>query len=694
MKYICIIIIGFYSLNLLAQTNPIVHGSELEDRLIYVRSNLQDQADVNSIINILNTASNYCYTGIVLQSNILNYIYDYSGSIDGRVNDTLDSGFGDRWTNLKTILNHAKSLGLDVYPKTANFGASLSILVHNPNLAEGIAIVDAPFVVENINGNLQLVNDPDDNFPLLNGNFNSSDNTGFQHWTVSGYNGTSAFNNVIFNVVENGSNCIKIENPGSFGEGHVNVRQTVSGLQEFREYHISMKIKTQNYSNPGGISVEVFNQERTHYLQWNKPTYRYPDGSIETLPESQDWRTYDMTFNTLDNSELTIEIRNWGGGTGTAWIDDIVITPTKFNNVLKRNDTPIVIKDSAGNTLNENELKNQIVDPLLGRDGWTGNISIWHEQPQVTIPNSSNLANGDKVHISYYTTTTIRNGGIYASLTHPDVSDITDKQLQQLELKYNEGSLDMLKGYFFGHDEIRIHGWDPTSGNNTPGQNLAHNFNAIYNEAKSIDSNIEIMVWNDMFDPYHNAETNEQRGRPYYLVSEDWSNSIGTLPSDVIIVNWVGAPEVENQTDVNNKVLSCQHFSNLGHEQILAGFYDEDTFYTEDWLADLQNNGTQNIRGVMYTTWTGDYSQLASWANALWGGCNFNTCVDYRTINTSDITNDTDYGANIQINSNAVIQNGQSIHFVAGNRICLENGFKYDSNNNGVFEATQGVCPD
>jgi len=691
MKYICIIIIGFYSLNLFAQTNPIVHGFELEDRLVYVRSNLQYQDDVNSIINILNTANDYCYTGIVLESNVLNYIYNYRESIDNRVDHTLDSSFGDRWTNLNTILNHAKSLGLDVYPKTAKFGASLSILVHNPNLAEGIPIVDAPFVVQNIGGNLQLANDPNDNFPLLNSNFNAS-NAEFSHWTVSSYAGTSAFNDVIFNVDDgSGGRCIKIEDPYLFGEGHVNVQQTVSGLQEFREYHISMKIKTQNYSNYKDISVEVFNQDKTQYLQWNKPTHRYPDGRIDTLPRTEDWRTYDMTFNTLDNSELTIAIRNWNGGTGTAWIDDIVITPTKFNNILKRDDTPIVIKDDAGNVLNENELKGSIVDPLLGRDRWTGNISIWHEQPQVIIPNSSNLVNGDKVQISYYTTTRIYNGGMYASLTHPDVYDITNEQLRQLESNFNQGSLDMLKGYFFGHDEIRMHGWDPTSGKNTPGQNLTHNFNTIYNQAKSIDSNVEVMVWNDMFDSYHNAETNEQRGRPYYLVDGYWDNSVGTLPNDVVVVNWIGAPEVNS----NKKVLSCQHFSDLGHEQILAGFYDNDTFYTKDWLADLQNNGTQNIRGVMYTTWTteSDYSQLANWANVLWGGCNFNDCVDYRTINTSDITSDTDYGANIQINSNAVIQNGH-VHFVAGNRICLENGFKYDSNNNGVFEATQGVCPD
>lgn len=44
--------------------------------------------------------------------------------------------------------------------------------------------------------------------------------------------------------------------------------------------------------------------------------------------------------------------------------------------------------------------------------------------------------------------------------------------------------------------------------------------------------NSKIYVWNDMFDPNHNARNN------YYYVETSIANSWLGLPQDVIIMNW------------------------------------------------------------------------------------------------------------------------------------------------------------
>ena len=40
-------------------------------------------------------------------------------------------------------------------------------------------------------------------------------------------------------------------------------------------------------------------------------------------------------------------------------------------------------------------------------------------------------------------------------------------------------------------------------------------------------------VWNDMFDPFHNAVKG-----PYYLVNGPWSGSWEGLSKDVLVMNW------------------------------------------------------------------------------------------------------------------------------------------------------------
>ena len=633
MKYhIILIILSVLKLNYLA-AQPGSVGYSLEERLIFVSSNLENnnpkKTDVADVINILNDAKEFCYTGIVLESNILNYLEGINDYTDAAINS---SAHIDRWTNLNKVLKHAKSLGLTVYPAAAQFGGSHSILVHNPHLSEGIPVIDAKFIIQKTDRGVEIVNDPEDKFPLINGDFEVDDTQktgGFKGWRASTFKGKSSLNSAVFSDVKDGSRCLKIVDPEKFGNGVVNITQRIENLEMFREYEISVRMKTQNFTRSGKVGTGVsairtpVDCSKNSKLQFNSSiTFNESNKTYDGLKANQDWKVFHSTFNTLENDFVVVDIHTVGG-TGTVWIDDLIITPTKFNNVLKRNDTPITIKSKNGVELqNEEKLKDLIVDPLFGRSNW-----IWHQQPAIIIPsNTSGLKPKDKVLITYYTTTGVDNSVPYVSLTHPAVIDLAELQMQQLYTKFNDGDLDMFEGYFFSHDEIRVHGWDITSGNNTPGKNLINNFNALYESAKDIDPKSNILVWSDMFDPFHNAISCEDRGYPYYGVNGGWDDITGKLPNDVVIMNWHGFPN-------RDRVSSGRYFSDRGHSQILAGFYDQ-AFYTRGWLADMKSNSVKEIKGAMYSTFKNDYSKLEEWANYVWGGCSLVENINWTSFSS------------------------------------------------------------
>ncbi len=583
-----IILLLVFAFSANAQPHPIVDGHTLQHRLVRISTNFLVDANLPPALETLTDAAAHCYNGVIIHDSKFGFLEDFT---------TFSNNY---FQNLHTFLDSAKTLGMAVFPETVPFGYSSPILWHNPNLAEGLPVIDAPFVVQGSGSQKILVNLQTDTFDFENPDFEEEptfSQNEFPGWSWQDGPGTVTFWDE--NEAKSGNASARVSNPQDApSPGNARIVQSAQ-VAPFRDYHIRFWVKTQDF-DPAFVNVYILSNTN-RALQFNP---------IQYAP-TQDWTQYDLTFNTLDANTVLLYFGVWNGGSGDLWWDDISIQPTRFNNIVRRAGAPVSLTTPSGNVLLEGVDTDSIFDPLCGVDPWPGAYSIWHEQPLVGVPESSDLVAGDVVLVSYYHTATLNGGQVCAALTEPEVFDITYGQLASIREEFLMA--DLFEGWFLQYDEIRIHNWDEAPSYGSPGDDLAFNFNAVYEQARELDDEALVMTWSDMFDPYHNAY---ETGDPYYLVEGLWSGSWEGVPDDVVILNWNGFAD---------RVASAQFFAERGHPQILAGYYDTDIYYTPDWLAELE--GTAGISGVMYTTWTNNYDQMGTWAEAVWGGCSFETGI-------------------------------------------------------------------
>jgi hypothetical protein len=132
----------------------------------------------------------------------------------------------------------------------------------------------------------------------------------------------------------------------------------------------------------------------------------------------------------------------------------------------------------------------------------------------------------------------------------------------------------------------------------TPGQIAAESARTCVDILQRTAPAARILVWNDMFDPHHNA-----RDR-YYLVNGPLTNSWEGLRKEVIIMNWNGDKAAE----------SLGFFAKRGHRQVIACYYDAPVSRSRDWLRRAKDAKVQGLLGVMYTTWRNNYDDLEAFA--------------------------------------------------------------------------------
>lgn len=449
--------------------------------------------------------------------------------------------------NIAEVKRIAGQLKLQIVPALFEVGYSNDLLWHDPNLAEGLPVKDQPFVVHH--GEAMPATDfhLPAKFAFKDDDLHVEGNTA----TLTDPSGNARF-------------CYHLKTP------------------QFRCYHISVKIKTDDFHGTPEIPA-LADGNGNRNLQWQ---------SLGVKP-TQDWTVRHVVFNSLDNNSINLYFGVWGGAKGTLQWKDWKIEQCPLVNVLRRPGTPFLVKNEQGQTLTEGTDYDPVVDPNLGDHPWKGAYDAWH----APVPIKTHLPEGTKLLVSWYHPAIIYDEQVSACIEEPEMNDLLADEAKRVRAAWGSA------GYMMSHDEFRTLGWDDSceSTHKTPGQMLADNIRFCTKLLEGSDA----YVWSDMFDPYHNAWA-AAKG-PYYLVKGPWAGSWEGLDRDVTVVNW----------NFEQRDQSLKFFADRGNKQLIAGYYDAPLERSKQWVESAKK--IRGVIGYMYTTWGRNYGDLEGFAKVVQG---------------------------------------------------------------------------
>jgi len=446
---------------------------------------------------------------------------------------------------------------------------------HDRNDIEGVLAQDVPYVAH---GNTATVQ-PDSIAQPLNGDFESATVNKFSGWTWQDDIGVTTFADTT--IKHGGRSSLRMENIAKNPNGLCRVSQPIK-LNPHRQYHISAWIKTENL-RPAIPEIKVLTDSPQGCISW------------QTFPTAatQDWRQIDLVFNSFDETAGRIYLGFWGGKEGKIWWDDLRVEEIGLVNVLRRPGCPVTVRGEGGTVYSECQDYERIADPQFHPwIAWRGSSVA------IKLTPTSRILEQEKLRVSYYHPIVVYEDRLNYCLSEPRVFDDWRADVKLANERLHPA------GFLMSHDEIRCANQCALcrSKNLSAGALLAENVRKAAAIIREIRPDASIWVWNDMFDPQHNAVDH------YYAVRGSLANSWQGLDKDVGIVNWHGGLKGAN----------CKFFADMGLKQILSGYYDsdEDGSQIAEWRQNVKS--IPGIVGAMYTTWEDKYEAMAPWAKKAW----------------------------------------------------------------------------
>jgi hypothetical protein len=515
------------------------------EKWFYYPANLLPEKNIDQLETIWRRASAAGYTHVLLADSKFSHLEEMAGP-----------SFPAYFKNLARVKKIAAELKIEIVPALFSVGYSNDLLGHDPNLIEAIPVKKLPMIVQ---GSVARMDDP--SAPQFPPDFSNPKQWSWKDDSL---------------VPEDGA--LRVTDGGG---GNARVVKKIK-VQPWRQYHISVKIRTQDFHGKPEIKALV---EGGADLQWNnlgaKPT--------------QDWTVHHAVFNSREFTDVSIYFGVWGAGKGTLAWREPKIEEVAFVNMTRRPGTPLSVTTADGKPLVEGRDFEPLADPLLGAKPWKGEYDTWHEPPLL----KTKLSDGTKLLVSYSHGATVYDHQAMICPSEPKTYTLLRDQAQRMVKAWGA------KGYMMSHDEIRTLNWcDACQARHlTPGQIIADNVKQCIAILRAENPGGRIYTWSDMFDPNHNAVKG-----PYFLVNGPLTDSWAGLDKDVIILPWL----------FEKRDASLKWFADRGHKQVIAGYYDSDPAKVKDWIASAKKvNGS--VIGVMYTTWENNYRDLEKFSQFIDG---------------------------------------------------------------------------
>ena len=525
------------------------------DRFVWVFGwGFGTDSDVAEISRVLQTAGQNGFNGAVISSGM----------------DTLCKQDPDYFRRLNEVKRVCESNGLELIPAIFSVGYGGGALSHDRNLAEGVPVVDAPFLAGA--GVARLV--ADTNVLVLNGGFENFEGNKFRGFDFCDQPGEISF--VDSEVKHGGKTSLRLENFTANEHGHGRVTQTIR-VQPHRCYRVSLWVKTEGLQPTGAFNLQALANDRSLApRQFN-------------LASTGDWRKLTMLVNSLQYDRFRIYAGMWGGKGGKIWLDDCSVEEVGPVNVLRRPGTPVTARNADGSvTYEEGRDYASLHDPQFRP--WRDD----HEAMALKVLPGGRIREGERLRVSWYHSMLIHDSQVTVCMGEPALYDIFDHEIKLLAERLQP------RRVFLNMDEVRMGGTCRAC----QGQNMAGLIGScVTRQAQTIRKYLpqaQVYVWSDMFDPNHNAHGN------YYLVDGDFTGSWKHLPKDLVVAVWGGEPREK----------SLSFFAKEGFSTLVACYYDADDLNeVKGWLQAARP--LSNVRGFMYTPWQKKYSLLPAFGDLI-----------------------------------------------------------------------------
>ncbi len=539
-------------------------------RWVYASSGLRDQDQLNDVKQVVLTAAEHGVNGILLSAGI--------DAIELRDQSYLD--------NLKELKRYCDSLGVEIIPSVFSTGYGGTFKAFNPNLAEGLPVRDARFVVKGAQATLVQ----DHETGLTNAGFEEFGQDGIP----AGFKFEGAAGRCIFpdnEIKYAGQASLRFENFQDAQEADCRVTQEITVVPD-RNYRLTCWIRAEGLdpSQPfgsGNVRVRAVAPDGRP-LEWTNIN----------AEAGSDWFQARLGFNSRGYDRAVIEVAAAEGNAGKVWVDELEVAEEGLVNVLRRPGTPLRVRGAeSGIEYLEGQDYDPVADPQLS-------YRYDHPAPPIVIPAGSRIKEGEELRVSWYHPIPVYDGQVAICFSEPEIFEIWQRSVKLMHEAIAP------KTYFLHMDEQRAGGTCEVC--KARGISVAQMFGEAvtkaYQEIKAVNPAAEVAIWSDMLDPNHNA----RQDRPYYYhVDESFYGSWEYVPKDLIVACWWH----------EKRDTSLAFFDSLGMRTIGASYYDGDDLENiTDWIGSLEQ--TPNAKGIIYTTWLHKYDLLDDYGDLVtqrWG---------------------------------------------------------------------------
>jgi hypothetical protein len=525
------------------------------DRLVWISGwGLHKDGDVAEIAKVLAAAHKSHLNGAVASFRL----------------DGLDRESPDFIRRLDAVSRSCEENRLALIPAIFSVGDGVGVLAHDRNLAEGLPVEDAPFLVHGGEGRLASTNP----VQFKNGGFEEFDGNSFKGCALQDRSGEVSFADK--EVRHSGRASLRLENFTANSEGQARVMQTIQ-VRPHRCYRIAIWAKSDGLQPANALRMAVMAGERDL-----APREFH-------VSSSADWRKLTMIFNSLNFEKVSVFAGIWGGKAGRVWLDDWSVEEVGPINALHRRGTPVTVRSEDGAVVYvEGKDYALLQDP---------NLDPWHDNGEavpLNVLSGSRIREGAHLRVSWYHSTVIKDSQVSVCMAEPALYKIFDREAKLLVEKLHPNSV------LLNMDEIRMGGTCQACKGRNMGELLGE---CITKEAailRSYAPSLEIYVWSDMLDPNQNAHGN------YCLVDGDFTGSWDHVPKDLILTVRGVAP----------REASLAFFAGRGSRTLVACECEDVALKNvEAWLNVA--SGIRRLRGFIFMTSQQEYSLLPAFGDLL-----------------------------------------------------------------------------